>query len=378
MRGSLNSPETSSKTPASCADNQTDAEQLMWGVLRGRRFLDKKFRRQHPVGRYILDFYCHEDRLAVELDGGQHSEAGPQAYDQERTAFLEQQGIRVLRFWNNDVLNATESVLEALWQVLAPEDPHPKPLSQGERGLEEDEGLWTPAAGTFDAWPEHLGELKVMDPCCGSGHFLVAALQMLVPMRMALEGLSAQEAVDAVLRDNLHGLELDQRCVEIAAFALALTAWRCPATPPLPWERDRGGSPPEGLRSGYRPLPPLNLACSGLGINAPKADWLRLADGDADLEHALERLYDLFKDAPTLGSLIDPRRVFSDDLLDLDWDRVAPLLEHALASEDDQQRELGVVAAGLVGAARLLADSITGSSPTCRTCPAARKIVTRL
>ena len=72
-----------------------------------------------------------------------------------------------------------------------------------------------------------------MDPCCGSGHFLVAALQMLVPMRMALEGLDARAAVDAVLRDNLHGLELDQRCVEIAAFALALTAWRYPKEPLL-------------------------------------------------------------------------------------------------------------------------------------------------
>ncbi|EIC19847.1 Eco57I restriction-modification methylase domain-containing protein [Thiorhodovibrio frisius] len=206
------------------------------------------------------------------------------------------------------------------------------------RFIKGEDDVWTPAAGIFDAWPKHLGELRVMDPCCGSGHFLVAVLQMLVPMRMALEDLSAQEAVDAVLRDNLHGLELDQRCVEIAAFALALTAWRWP---------DAGG---------YRPLPPLNLACSGLGINAPKADWLHLAEGDVDLGHALERLYELFADGPTLGSLIDPRRNFSGDLLDQGWERVAPLLERALASEDDQQRELGVVAAGLVRAAQLLAE----------------------
>ena len=142
---------------------------------------------------------------------------------------------------------------------------------------------------------------------------------------MALEGLSAQEAVDAVLRDNLHGLELDQRCVEIAAFALALTAWRYQERL-FRWERGRGEGG-KGKPLGYRPLPSLNLACSGLGINAPKADWLRLAEGDADLEHALERLYELFKDAPTLGSLIDPRRLFSGDLLDQGWDRVAPLLE---------------------------------------------------
>ncbi|WP_242475079.1 BREX-1 system adenine-specific DNA-methyltransferase PglX [Thiohalocapsa halophila] len=211
------------------------------------------------------------------------------------------------------------------------------------RFVKDEDETWTPAAGTFDAWPEHLSELKVMDPCCGSGHFLVAAFQMLVPMRMALEGLSAREAVDAVLRENLHGLELDQRCVELAAFALALTAWRWP---------DAGG---------HRPLPTLNLACSGLGIHASKADWLQLAEGDVDLQHALERIYELFQDAPTLGSLIDPRRAFrDDDLIDLGpqrgWERVAPLVERALASEDEQQRELGVVAAGLARAAQLLAD----------------------
>jgi type I restriction-modification system DNA methylase subunit len=82
------------------------------------------------------------------------------------------------------------------------------------------------AAGTFDAWPLSLSELKTLDPCCGSGHFLVAALLMLTPMRMELEGLSATEAVDRVLAENLHGLEIDQRCVELAAFALALASWR--------------------------------------------------------------------------------------------------------------------------------------------------------
>ncbi|MBF4395717.1 DNA methyltransferase, partial [Vibrio anguillarum] len=104
---------------------------------------------------------------------------------------------------------------------------------------------WKPAAGGFEKWPEHLSELKTLDPCCGSGHFLVAVFLMLVPMRMQLEGLSEQQAVDAVLRDNIHGLELDQRCVELAAFALALEAWRYPNA------------------GGYRVLPELQLACSG-------------------------------------------------------------------------------------------------------------------
>jgi hypothetical protein len=124
---------------------------------------------------------------------------------------------------------------------------------------DETTGHWTPAAGIFDTWPESLAELKTLDPCCGSGHFLVAALLMLAPMRMELEGLSARNAVDAVLRENLSGLEIDQRCVELAAFALALTAWRYP---------DAGG---------YRPLPELQLACSGLPISVAKDEWKALA-----------------------------------------------------------------------------------------------------
>ena len=87
---------------------------------------------------------------------------------------------------------------------------------------------WRLASDAFEGWPEHLGKLKILDPCCGSGHFLVAAFSMLVPMRMAREGLSARDAVDAVLRENLHGLELDPRCVELAAFSLALAAWTWP------------------------------------------------------------------------------------------------------------------------------------------------------
>jgi hypothetical protein len=75
------------------------------------------------------------------------------------------------------------------------------------RFVQGENGSWAPAAGTYERWPQHLRDLTVLDPCCGSGHFLVAALLMLVPMRMAMENLSARDAVDAVLRDNLNGLE---------------------------------------------------------------------------------------------------------------------------------------------------------------------------
>ncbi len=85
---------------------------------------------------------------------------------------------------------------------------------------------WRPAAGTFDGWPRHAAEIRFLDPCMGSGHFLVFALPILARLRVEEEGLAAAEAVAAVLRDNLHGLEIDERCTQIAAFNVALTAWR--------------------------------------------------------------------------------------------------------------------------------------------------------
>lgn len=98
----------------------TDAENLLWSLLRSRQFCGFKFRRQHPLGRYILDFYCHDTLLAIELDGGGHACDDQMAYDVVRTKALEGAGIRVLRFWNNDVLNDTESVLEAIYAALSP------------------------------------------------------------------------------------------------------------------------------------------------------------------------------------------------------------------------------------------------------------------
>jgi hypothetical protein len=207
------------------------------------------------------------------------------------------------------------------------------------RFVRGEDGRWTPAAGTFEGWPEKLSELRVIDPCCGSGHFLVAAFLMLVAMRIDLERLSAQEAVDSVLQDNLHGLEIDQRCVEIAAFALALAAWRYPGA------------------GGYRKLPELALACTGLSISAKKEDWLALACQDENLLYVLDELYRQFRNAPLLGSLINPQAGFSQgNLTGIKWDDVAPLLNKALSSEnDDEKMEMGVVAKGLARAALMLA-----------------------
>lgn len=217
-----------------------------------------------------------------------------------------------------------------------------------------------PAAGGFEGWPDDLSELRLLDPCCGSGHFLVAAFLMLVPMRMALEDLSAAEAVDAVLRGNLHGLELDPRCVEIAAFSLALAAWTWPGA------------------GGYRTLPELNLACSGQAPNSPKEQWLALAETAAvaggmpverdlfgvddsllsePLRNSLDALYDLFAQAPELGSLIAPGEL-KGNLFRSGFESVRALLAQALEQErtTDDQTERAVAARGMARAAELLSE----------------------
>jgi very-short-patch-repair endonuclease len=112
----------------------TDAEALLWMLLRNRRIAGAKFRRQHPVGRYILDFYCDEKKLGIELDGGQHGEAT--GYDQQRDSWLQTQGIRILRFWNNQMLAETEAVMEAIYQALVESNSDKKvPLPQAGEGL---------------------------------------------------------------------------------------------------------------------------------------------------------------------------------------------------------------------------------------------------
>ena len=113
--------------------SMTDVEQLLWRHLRNRHLSGWKFRRQHEVGRYIVDFVCMETMLVVELDGGQHAEQTD--YDEHRTQYLQSMGYRVLRFWNNDVLANIESVLEVILEAVASPAPHPSPLPIRERGL---------------------------------------------------------------------------------------------------------------------------------------------------------------------------------------------------------------------------------------------------
>ncbi|NLF73011.1 MAG: SAM-dependent DNA methyltransferase [Candidatus Anammoximicrobium sp.] len=232
-----------------------------------------------------------------------------------------------LRFVRDDV--ASDSVSNPKSEISNPKSP------------------WRPAAGTFPGWPKTAAEITVLDPCMGSGHFLVFALPILAALRTAEEGLTPREAVDAVLRDNLFGLEIDPRCAQIAAFNLALAAWRM---------------------TGFHPLPSLNLACTGIGPQATEDEWVALAEQSGEpitvlsrqpIENGLRNLHALFSDAPTLGSLIDPNQLPSD-MFAADYETLLPYLSAALTAEQpDDVRERAVAAAGMVKAAELLAGEYT-------------------
>ena len=109
--------------------NHTNAERLLWTHLRGKQVADFKFRRQQPIGRYIVDFVCFDRKIVVEVDGWQHLD-NPE--DRERDSWLNNEGFTVLRFWNHEVLLKLRSVLEVIRKhLLAP--PHPGPLPRVER-----------------------------------------------------------------------------------------------------------------------------------------------------------------------------------------------------------------------------------------------------
>lgn len=204
----------------------------------------------------------------------------------------------------------------------------------------EDENIWKPAAGCVKGWPKEAKDITILDPCCGSGHFLVAVFELMVRIRMVEEGLSAKAAVDSVLTDNLFGLEIDARCTQIAAFALAFTAWKFPKA------------------QGFRELPQLNIACSGIPVTAKKEDWLKLANGDEKLKNGMDGMWTLFRQAPVLGSLIDPAVTDKHELIEASFKDLQPLLEKAIESEktkaDYDLNEAAVAARGIVQAAKIL------------------------
>ncbi|MDR2353608.1 MAG: N-6 DNA methylase, partial [Deltaproteobacteria bacterium] len=203
------------------------------------------------------------------------------------------------------------------------------------RFAKQEDGTFRPAAGFFSSWPEKISDLKILDPCCGSGHFLVAAFLMLVPLRMEMERLSARDAVDAILRENIYGLELDRRCLELAAFALSITSWKY---------KNAGG---------YRCLPELNLACSGLSFRLSQEELNKFNFKDKNLNLALNEMLETFKEAPLLGSLLDPTNTPASDLIT--WNELKDILGQILKEEQNEERKEAIlVAHGLAKAANNL------------------------
>jgi len=227
---------------------------------------------------------------------------------------------------NEEELRQIISLLEISWEYLR--------FSR----LENAKGQWTPAAGTYSSWPENIAELKLLDPCCGSGHFLVGLFHHLVPLRMKEEGLSVEKAIDFVIRDNLYGLEMDQRCTQIAAFALALSAWTYPNA------------------NGYRVLPEMNIACTGIAPSMKKDEWIAIAEGNSRAQNSMITLFELFQNAPILGSLIDPSTAVENKLFESGFEEIRPLLKKVSAwKEDDYEiHERSVTAFGITNAIRFL------------------------
>ncbi len=201
-------------------------------------------------------------------------------------------------------------------------------------------GPWHPAAGNYESWPKEAQKLRVIDPCCGSGHFLTEGFELLVRLRMDEEGHKLEDAVCRVLRDNLFGLELDPRCTQIAAFNLAIAAWKM------------AGQPFE--------LPTINIACSGLAVGSTKEEWTAPAGDNRRIRNSMEQLYELFEQAPELGSLIDPKAL-SSDLYTAGIGELQPYLELALVREssDAEDTERAVAAHGMARAAEFLLGEYT-------------------
>jgi len=199
----------------------------------------------------------------------------------------------------------------------------------------------TPAAGVFEGWPDKTAEVTSLDPCMGSGHFISSLFTVFANLRMYEEGLSKEEATDLVISENLHGLELDARCTQIAAFNLALTAWK--------------------FCGHYKTLPEMDLACSGIAPKGKVEDWLKLVENanDERLVNGMRMLYDHFQLAPELGSLLDPSTIKADAFT-AGFNELQPYLATALAYEvDKDQIERGIMAAGIAKAGEILAQKYT-------------------
>jgi len=123
----LKQPLKTTRIARNLRQRESWGERLMWAWLRDRRFTGYKFRRQHPLGPYILDFFCNGAKLDVEVDGFQHGSPEKQVNDVTRDAFLENRGIKVLRFWSSHLRQNKQVIRDKIWQTLQERAPQPVP-----------------------------------------------------------------------------------------------------------------------------------------------------------------------------------------------------------------------------------------------------------
>jgi hypothetical protein len=233
-----------------------------------------------------------------------------------------------------------DNTLGAWW---VSRNPGLKPPVKFEYLRLQDDG--SPAAGKFEGWPDKTAGVTSLDPCMGSGHFVASLFPVFAALRMHEEGLTKEQATDKVISENLHGLELDARCTQIAAFNLALTAWK--------------------FCGHYKELPEMNLACSGIAPKGKVEDWVKLVSKETDantryrMENGMRELYNHFQLAPELGSLLDPTTIKAS-LETANFQELQPVLRKALENEADaEQLERGVMAAGIAKAGQLLTKKYT-------------------
>ena len=125
-------PEKLTALAKNLGKQSTDTEQALWKHLRAKRLEGLKFKRQQPIGNYIVDFVCFERKIIIELDGGQHSQPEQIQKDREKDRWFKRQGYNVLRFWDNEVLKNTKGVLEVIWETCLNHPPlNPLPSREG-------------------------------------------------------------------------------------------------------------------------------------------------------------------------------------------------------------------------------------------------------
>ena len=197
----------------------TASEGILWQSLRGKKLDGRKFRRQQPIGTFVVDFFCAAERLVVEVDGAIHD--SQQDLDRQRQELLESLGLRFVRLKATDVENALEKSLDTIRQAFTPSKSVPPSPILGEglgvRVIDRSHDLTS------------IRSIKILDPACGSGHFLVIAIDLLFALYREEashrgENWSDREIVESILENNLYGVDIDPRAVQIAAAALVLKA----------------------------------------------------------------------------------------------------------------------------------------------------------